>query len=328
MRLNKLPPVLDPHCIFQSMAGTHVTLVAVKVKMIPTSSPELSVKFHQPHRTCVLDPMLALSSYGILLVKQLGTVMDLWVGREFWHVLDNTQFYLQHPELLLLNRAMPDRTGYIAAFSAPEIIQSLQDWGEFRQEIDPEQMKIFWVGDRLNESSLPKNMPPNTIRDYELLARSLTDRLPQSPQTSETLTSLLSDTIALSASLSSSFILTRQYAANDSLLPEICLELESVGIPCELVNIEDKMLAIEQDYLRQLFVRVGLSKFLWSGLRFSVLHLLVPSILQSGTSMLQGRRYSNEQNPISTTINDPQVTEVNKLEHDLWSGARCFLHHF
>jgi hypothetical protein len=169
--------------------------------------------------------MLALSSYGTPLVKQLGTVMDLWVGREFWHVLDNIQFYLQHPELLLLNRVMPDRTEYIAAFSATEIIQSLHVWGEFRQEIDLEQIKIFWVGDRLNESSLPKNLPPNTIRDYELLARSLDNRIPRSPQASETLSSLLSDTVALSASLNSSFILTRQYTADDRpLLPEICLE--------------------------------------------------------------------------------------------------------
>ncbi len=301
------------------MAGIYVTLVAVKVKMITTSSPELSVKFNQPHRTCVLDPMLALSSYGIPLVKQLGTVMDLWVGREFWHVLDNIQFYLQHPELLLLNRVMPDRTEYIAAFSAPEIIQSLQAWAEFRQEIDPEQMKIFWVGDRLNESSLPKNMPPNTIRDYELLAHSLTDQLPRSPQISETLTSLLSDTIALSASLSSSFILTRQYAANNSLLPEICLELESVGIRCQMVNIEDKMVVIEQSYLRQLFVRAGLSKLVWAGLQLNVLHLLVPSILQSDRSTQQ-----DDQSRFNTFI----INEPDRLDRNLWTGTQCFLYQF
>jgi hypothetical protein len=283
-----------------------------------TSSPELSVKFHQPHRTCVLDPLLALSSYGIPLVKQLGTVMDLWVGREFWHILENIQFYLQHPEFLLLNRAMPDRTGYIAAFSAPEIIQSLQDWEKFRQEIDLEQMKLFWVGDRLNESSLPKGISPNTLRDYERLAHSLDDRIPRSPQASETLTSLLSDTLALSASLSSSFILTRQYVTdeNNLLLPEICLELESFGIPCQIVKIEDEMVAIEQDYLRQLFVQVGLSKFLWAGLRLSVLHLLVPSILQSGTSL--------GQDDISQITDD----RFSKVEANLWAGTRCFLHQF
>jgi hypothetical protein len=285
-----------------------------------TSSPELSVKFNQPHRTCVLDPMLALSSYGIPLAKQLGTVMDLWVGREFWHVLDNIQFYLQHPELLLLNRAMPDRTEYIAAFSAPEIIQSLQAWGEFRQEIDLEQMKIFWVGDRLNESSLPKNLPPNTIRDYELLARSLDDRIPRSPQASETLSSLLSDTVALSASLNSSFILTRQYTADDHpLLPEICLELESFGITCQMLKLEDEMVAIEQSYLRQLFVQAGLSKFVWAGLQLNVLHLLVPSILQSDRSTQK-----DDESRFKALATDAP----DRLDRNLWTGTQCFLYQF
>jgi hypothetical protein len=285
-----------------------------------TSSPELSVKFHQPHRNCVIDPMLALSSYGIPIVKQLGTVMDLWVGREFWHVLDNTQFYLQHPELLLLNRAMPDRTEYIAAFSAPEIIQSLQAWGEFRQEIDLEQMKIFWVGDRLNESSLPKNLPPNTLRDYELLARSLDNHIPRSPQASETLSALLSDTVALSASLNSSFILTRRYPADDNpLLPEICLELESFGIPCQMLKLEDEMVAIERVYLRQLFVRAGLSKFLWAGLQLNVLHLLVPSILQFDRMT---QKYDESR------FNSFATNEPDRIDRNLWVGTQCFFYQF
>lgn len=285
---------------------------------IVTSSPELSVKFHQPHRTCVLDPLLALSSYGIPLVRQLGTVMDLWVGREFWHVLENIQFYLQHPELLLLNRAMPDRTEYITAFSAPEIIQSLQAWAEFRREIDFNRQNLYWIGDRLNESSLPHNIPPNTIRHYEILARSLDDRIPRSPEANETLTSLLSDTIALSASLNSSFILTRQYTNDTNILPEICLELESFGITCEMVKKENKMVAIEQDYLRQLFVQAGLSKLFWAGLHINILHLLIPSILQSGGSI--------DRSATSQLFNNSKIDEFNKLDTNPWDRTRCFLY--
>lgn len=287
-----------------------------------TLSSELSVKFNCPHRTCVLDPLLALSIYGIPLVKQLATVMDIWVGKEFWHLLENIQFYLQHPELLLLNRAMPDRTRYITSFSSREIIQSLQAWEKFRQETDLESVKLFWVGDRLNESSLPNGLQPDTIRHYEILARSLDARIPRLSQASETLTSLLSDTAALSATLSSSFILTRQYLSdnNESLLPEICLELESFGIPCHLMKIEDEMVALEKDYLRQLFVQVGLSKFLWAGLRLSVLHLFVPSILPPGTSI--------GQNTESQIINDAKLDEFSRLETNPWAGTRCFLYQF
>jgi hypothetical protein len=283
-----------------------------------TLSPELSVTFRQPHRTCILDPMLALSSYGMPLVQQLGTVMDLWVSKEFWHILENIQFYLRHPELLLLNRAMPDRTGYITSFSAQEIRCSLQEWAKLRKEIDPAQMKLFWVGDRLHESSLPQGMKPNTIQDYEILSRSLDDRISHSTQASETLTLLLSDTVALSASLNSSFILTRQYATNDHdcLLPEICLELESFGIPCQTIDVADKMAIIEQEYLRQLFVRVGLSKFLWTGLRLNVLHLLVPSTLNVSSSIIQ-----NTNSPLS---NNSKVDDQITLESNLWAGTKCF----
>jgi hypothetical protein len=116
-------------------------------------------------------------------------------------------------------------------------------------------MKLFWVGDRSSESSLPPGVPPQTIQTYERLARALDDRIPHSPQTSTTLSALFSDTVALSASLNSSFILTRQSATADCLLlPEICLELESLGISCQMLKLEDEMVAIEQDYLRQLFV--------------------------------------------------------------------------
>jgi hypothetical protein len=283
-----------------------------------TLSPELSVTFRQPHRTCILDPMLALSSYGMPLVQQLGTVMDLWVSKEFWHILENIQFYLQHPELLLLNRAMPDQTGYITSFSAQEIRCSLQEWAKLRKEINPERLKLFWVGDQLHESSLPQDMQPNTIQDYEILSRSLDDRISRSAQASETLTLLLSDTVALSASLTSSFILTRQYRTNDhdSLLPEICLELESFGIPCQTIDLDDKMAIIEQDYLRQLFVRVGLSKFLWAGLRLNVLHLLVPATLHSGRSI--------SHNPNSLFLNNFKVADQITSESTLWAGTRCF----
>jgi hypothetical protein len=284
--------------------------------MIMTSSPELSIKFNQPRRTCILDPMLALSSFGIPLVKQLGTVMDLWVGKEFWHVLDNIQFYLQHPELLLLNRAVPDKTEYISSFSASQIIQSLQEWESFRPEIDMDLVKLFWVGDRLNESSLPKGIHPNIIQKYEFLSQSLDDRIQASPQTSETLTLLFSDTIALSASLSSSFILTHQYAAeNNSLLPAICLELDSFGIPCQTVAMNDKMLMIEQEYLRKLFVQAGLSKFVWAGLKLNVLHIFVPSVLQSAGA--------NEQNTNARLI---KGSKVNKAEANPWAGTKCFLY--
>ena len=54
--------------------------------------PDLSVTVSQRRWACVLDPILALSEYGLPLVKQLGKVMDLWVVREFWHISTTPTF--------------------------------------------------------------------------------------------------------------------------------------------------------------------------------------------------------------------------------------------
>jgi hypothetical protein len=61
--------------------------------------PDLSVTISQRRWACVLDPTLTLSRFGLLFGKRLGEVMELWVVREIWHVLDNTQFYLQDRRL-------------------------------------------------------------------------------------------------------------------------------------------------------------------------------------------------------------------------------------
>jgi hypothetical protein len=46
----------------------------------------------------MLDPGLLLSQYGLVLVQSLGDVLELWSGRELWHILDNPSFDLTPPE--------------------------------------------------------------------------------------------------------------------------------------------------------------------------------------------------------------------------------------
>lgn len=253
--------------------------------MMMVSLPTLSVKFSQQHRTCILDPTLALSRYGLPLVKQLGTVMELWLGREFWRILDNTQFYLQHPELLLLNNAVPANTLDRSSPILQDIIRSLQEWEQIRRETDLVNLQLFWVGDRSSESWLPRGIEPEIIWRYEALARSLDSQIVRELDASETLASVFCDTAALAATLGSSFILTHQslQESTDSRLPGICSKLESWGIPCQVVTLQDEMVTIERDYLRQLFVQLGLSKFCWAGLRLNVFHLLVPLAPQSSS---------------------------------------------
>jgi hypothetical protein len=48
--------------------------------------PDLTVTLQQRRWACVLDPALILSPYGPEL-RRLGEVVELWVGRELWHML-------------------------------------------------------------------------------------------------------------------------------------------------------------------------------------------------------------------------------------------------
>ncbi|MDF5708725.1 MAG: hypothetical protein PUP90_13950 [Nostoc sp. S4] len=59
-----------------------------------------SSRLCQAQMICIIDPALALSVHGVPLIQQLGEVMELWVVRELWHILDNSNFYLHHPELI------------------------------------------------------------------------------------------------------------------------------------------------------------------------------------------------------------------------------------
>ena len=90
---------------------------------------DLTVTLQQRRPACVLDPALILSPYGLAL-SRLGEVVELWVGRELWHMLDNTHFYTQQPSLLVdtTTRSTDD------ALASQEALQALLGWEQWRLE--------------------------------------------------------------------------------------------------------------------------------------------------------------------------------------------------
>jgi hypothetical protein len=289
------------------------------------SLPAISVKLTQLHYTCVLDPTLALSRYGLMLVKQLGIVVDLWVGREFWHILDNTNFYLQHPESLYLHYANDSPTLEQLSWRQ-DIIQALKTWEGIQDGSSLANLKLFRVGDRPLESCLPQGMRSEIIGHYELLADFLAKYIEQYNDREgdretdiiigDTLNYAFQDTVALAASLDSCFILSFQspLEISKNLSPKICLAMESWGIPCQPISQQDEIAAIERHELRQLIVRAGLAKFLWSGLQIVVLHLFVPNTLQLEFSPMESQK-----NLLPDIHDYPTRSNFNP-----WEVARCF----
>lgn len=197
--------------------------------------------------------------------------MDIWLARELWHILDNINFYLQQPELLISRKSNATQE---------EIVQVLEQWKFVCDQTDLLGLRLFWIRDKLGESLLPSGTSPGIIQHYEFFARLLSEQIEHLVSGGEPLTSAYRDTLALSAALGSTYILTHQFPkkVDENSPPGICLALESWGIPCKEIEQQDQIATVERDYLHHLIVQAGFSKYIWGGLRLAVVHLLVPII--------------------------------------------------
>src|SRR5215510_15785019 len=125
--------------------------------------PPLSINLSQRRITCVLDPSLALSRYGLSVARGLGDVLELWVVQEFWRILDNTSYYLERPQLLvgqLDDAGSPYRSN---GDDAAEAAEALRDWERLRLETDFIGKHIYWLGDGPYESCVPAGRGPELI---------------------------------------------------------------------------------------------------------------------------------------------------------------------
>jgi hypothetical protein len=263
-------------------------------------SPNLSLTLTQQRPTCVLDPSLVLSPYGLPLARHLGRVMELWVARELWHVLDNTYFYEHNPESIMMTDP-----------------RTLQDWKWAKTETNPASLNLFWLGDRPGESFLPPhNTDPHLFERWEFVIRSLDEHINRQDFPNSFLTSALRDTLALTIALDCASILTYQSPENAAanFSPLICTVLENWNIPCQAIALTDPLATLESKNFLYLFVQAGLSKLLWSGLNLAILHLFVPatSALYYGTRHLQDSFYPKRDR------------ELDSSNPNLWEGARGF----
>ncbi len=275
--------------------------------------PTLSFSLSQPRWACVLDPTLALSPHGLPLVRRLGEVMELWVVRELWHILDNTHFYQEQPETLLPNTATVPLTARQQT-PAQAILTTLREWERLRMETDLTGLKLFWIGDGPGESLLPAEVDTDIVWRYETLACSLESRL----SAGEILAAAFRDAVALAVARGPAFILTHlPEGATADFPPAICNALTAWEISCQLLSSQDPWVTLEQGQLRHLIVQAGLARLCWAGLRLAVLQLVVPSAAaltapgpESVPFLDLGEAEDSGQHP--------------ELEIDLWQGAQAF----
>jgi hypothetical protein len=284
--------------------------------------PELSVNINQKRWTCVLDPALALSPFGLPLVKRLGAVMQVWVAREHLHILDNTPAYMRWPEKL--HSDMQVDASALAWPNKQEFLRALVEWDRMRLDTDPAKMKLHWIGDSPGESILPDDFETAHIWRFEALSSSLDNRL----KFKKPLVSAFRDAIALSVTLPSALILTQLSKVEavkpihlieaEDTSPLICKNITHWDIELERVDTGDDWLRVERDFLQHYLVWAGLAKLHWSGLKLAVLHMIAPSATLLDKDLNQsGDVYENE-------LMEDEETASASSETDYWQGAKGY----
>jgi hypothetical protein len=288
--------------------------------------PDFILTSDQTRWSGVIDMNLLLSQYGLVLLKTLETAVDLWLPREIWHLLedlDGEQSWPQTQPMAQTAQLSVGATSTIEWLRQGSRTQRLQAWSQLWMSTHPNALNLFWVGDRLSESFLPEQADPQLMDRWEVLAASLDTRLAPHSVNSP-LAAIYRDTTALAAALESAFILTCQSStsATASEPPELCVALANWGIPCQQIDGQDPIVAIERDYLRRILISTGTAKFLWAGLKLIILHLIVPASSTLGLSVHLPKRDS-----LQSTGNDVNL-QTNREEpiiaDTLWEGAQGF----
>ena len=240
-----------------------------------TQQPSL-MQNQYPNWSCVLDPAIALSHNGVLIAESISKEIDLWVVQELWNIVNDAKFYSSRTELII-----PSTIAFKEA-SRAEVVWSLKEWSKAKQEKDLSKLGMYWLGDNLQESLLPKDKPVELYQQWQASASAL-DRRNEVNQNndSEILNLAFRDTIALAASLKSAFVLTYQPSTDSDSSPAICKALENWGISSQIINQRNPIVAMERQYIRQLIVRAGLSKLLLVGINLVAFHLAIPSVVSS-----------------------------------------------
>jgi hypothetical protein len=269
------------------------------------------------YRTCVIDPVLALSEYGIPLIQHLGKAMELWVVRELWNILDNPTLYLNQPELITPRGLTHERPPEQERRALESTLRSLRAWETFRLETDLAGLHLFWLGDSPKESLLPRSRTLELFYRWETIAKSL-DRQLKPLHTRDNLLHLaFQDTIALAVSLGSAFILSYQSPTDfeQNLPPELCRDMECWGMTCQALPSEDAMVVEERHALRQLLISTDTAKYLWAGTHLIVLHLIIPTNFGSHKQPLQSSELPS---------GVEESTNVPKLISETWKNTRGF----
>jgi hypothetical protein len=262
--------------------------------------PPLQVSVDVRSWSVILDVRLALHRLGLMMATRLAEELRVFLVPTLWEVLDNTAYLNHHPERLA--------EGGLSESEA-EAGLALAQWERARLELGLSALHIFWAGDALHESSLPKDMDPGLSERFSYLAEGLSRRMGEEWNDQEIAWPLhegCRDAVALAAAMIRyrPVILTLCEQAEEP--PHLCKLLHKGGIQCrQITTMESQPMC---DYLRPMLARSGVLELAWDGLQLAMVHLVAPQ------AMLMIPPGEDEGDPFTGRLEKP----------DPWSSANAY----
>jgi hypothetical protein len=226
---------------------------------------DLSFTVSQHKLACVLDPTLVLGhAQGPTLALRLTRVLEPWLTRSFWHVIDASD--------LLCAPALRE------SIAQPPNEAALAAWIALRDGMDASAWLLRWIGDNPAESQVRDSSDPQVIERYELLAEALGRRGRRAGATPRRWSGVdpvanAMDALALSATLDGALILGEMPATG---APWPVQALAQAGLEaCALAPMPaDTVFAAERQLLRSLLAGAGLAALLARLPRLAVIHVV------------------------------------------------------
>ncbi|NBA94784.1 hypothetical protein [Pseudomonas sp. R5(2019)] len=229
------------------------------------------VSVSQHRLPCILDPALVLGSvHGPTLALRLAQVLEPWLPRSFWQLIDASE--------LIMPTLEGDSTDGEYDPARPSIA-ALLGWMALREGIDAGSWPLRWVGDSLAESQIQQGSDAGVVERYEsilewLLQRHLdADTGPGPGHVRCDPEEGALDMLALSAALEGAVVLTLCPACGQ---PWPVRALESVRLGGELVSpiAPESLFAAERELIRGALASAGMAALVQQLPPLMVFHLL------------------------------------------------------
>jgi len=255
---------------------------------------------------CIVDARVVFSRLGFCTVARLTSSFTVWLPRECRDVLREPRAFLEHPERLL-SRVFGAPLRRLDQEAETEAIRrELALWERLPEDDELAGLRLSHLGDRADECLIPPAMDRGLRERFEQLRRGLDRRMLLSDYDlprGETIASCHRDGAALAAALQGygAFVLTRLEADGEGA-PALCNYLDAWGVrTARAPNAGGP----PGRALAAAVKASGLGPLSWSGMRLTLVHVLVASYPVLG--------------------NPPPCSDGRALA-DLWSQASVFWH--